>query len=180
MISTKIAVFFHHLVLLGPFAGIVVTAQTPPTAPRVEHREVRHGATVIDDYFWLREKSNPEVTQYLEAENAYTAAMTKDLKPFSQALYKEMLGRIKQTDLSVPAPRRGYLYYSRTEEGKQYPIQCRRKGSMEAPEEVLLDLNELGKDRQVRRPRRLRGQRRPEPAGLHHRLHRLPAVLRCT
>ena len=83
--------------------------------------------------------------EYLESENAYTAAMTKDLKPFSDALYSEMLGRIKQTDLSVPTRRHGYLYYSRTEEGKQYPIQCRRKGSMDAPEEVLLDMNELGK-----------------------------------
>ena len=111
----------------------------------MEHREVRHGATVIDPYFWLREKSNPEVIKYLEAENAYTEAMTKDLKPFEEALYKEMLGRIKQTDLSVPVRRGAYLYYSRTEEGKQYPIQCRRKGSMEAPEEILLDLNELAK-----------------------------------
>ena len=73
--------------------------------------------------------------------------MTKSLQPFSDALYKEMLGRIKQTDLSVPTSRRGYLYYSRTEEGKQYPIQCRRKGNMNAPEEVLIDLNELGKDK---------------------------------
>ena len=137
----------RHLILLGLFSTKMVTSQTPPAAPRVEHREVRHGATVIDDYFWLREKSNPKVTQYLEAENAYTAAMTKDLQPFSDALYQEMLGRIKQTDLSVPTPHRGYLYYSRTEEGKQYPIQCRRKGTMEAPEEVLLDLNELGKDK---------------------------------
>jgi oligopeptidase B len=134
-------------ILLGLFSATLLTAQTPPTAPRVEHREVRHENTVIDDYFWLREKSNPKVTQYLEAENAYTAAMTKDILPFSDALYKEMLGRIKQTDLSVPTPSRGYLYYARTEEGKQYPIQCRRKGTMEAPEEVLLDLNELGKDK---------------------------------
>ncbi len=108
---------------------------------------MRHGATVVDDYFWLREKSNPKVVEYLEAENAYTAAMTKDLAPFSDALYQEMLGRIKQTDLTVPSRRGDYLYYSRTEEGKQYPIQCRRKDNMEAPEEVLLDLNELGKGR---------------------------------
>src|SRR5512140_776511 len=110
-------VTFRHLILLGLFSDMLVTAQTPPTAPRVEHREARHGATVMDDYFWLREKSNPAVTQYLEAENAYTAAMTTALQPFSDALYKEMLGRIKQTDLSVPTPRRGYLYYSRTVEG---------------------------------------------------------------
>jgi protease II len=117
-----------------------------------------------------------KVTQYLEAENAYTAAMTKGLEPFSDALYKEMLGRIKQTDLSVPTPRHGYLYYSRTEEGKQYPIQCRRKGTMEAPEEVLLDLNELGKDKKFVGLGGFRGERRPEPGGLHHRLHRLPPV----
>ena len=119
------------------------TSLTPPAAKRVDHREVRHGATVVDPYYWLRDKANPEVIQYLEAENAYTNAMTKDVQPFADALYKEMLGRIKQTDLSVPARIGSYLYYSRTEEGKQYPIQCRRKGSMESPEEVLLDLNVL-------------------------------------
>ena len=119
----------------------------PPIAPHNDHRETRHGATVIDPYFWLREKSSPEVVKYLEAENAYTAAMTGNLKPFSDAIYQEMLGHIKQTDLSVPTRRGDYFYYSRTEEGKQYPIQCRRKGTMEAPEEILLDLNALGKDR---------------------------------
>ena len=120
----------------------------PPVAPKVEHREVRHGATVIDNYFWLREKSNPKVVDYLNAENAYTAAMTKGIQPFADALYTEMLGRIKQTDLSVPVRRGDYLYYSRTEEGKQYAIQCRRKaaaGGTQGPEEVMLDLNELSK-----------------------------------
>ena len=119
----------------------------PPVAPVHERREARHGATVVDDYYWLREKSNPETIRYLEAENAYTAAMTAALKPFEDALYNEMLARIKQTDLSVPARRGAYLYYARTEEGKQYPIQCRRKGAMTAPEEVLLDLNELANGR---------------------------------
>jgi oligopeptidase B len=118
---------------------------TPPAAPRIDHREMRHGVTEIDDYFWLREKSNPKVAGYLEAENAYTERVTAGLKPFTDALYKEMLARIKQTDLSVPTFRSGYLYYARTEEGKQYPIQCRRKGTMKAPEEVLLDLNELAR-----------------------------------
>jgi oligopeptidase B len=121
------------------------TTDTPPVANRIEHREERHGATVMDNYFWLRDKSNPAVIEYLKAENAYTDALTKNLKPFEDALYTEMLGRIKQTDLSVPTRRDGYFYYSRTEEGKQYPIQCRRKGSMDAPEEVLLDGNELAK-----------------------------------
>jgi oligopeptidase B len=147
----------HHLprtLAAAALAAVFVRAQAqpapqPPVAPRIEHREVRHGTTVIDNYFWLREKSNPKVVEYLEAENAYTAAMTKGIQPFADAIYTEMLGRIKQTDLSVPARRGDYLYYSRTEEGKQYPIQCRRRGSpggAPAPEEVLLDLNELAKD----------------------------------
>jgi oligopeptidase B len=117
----------------------------------VEHTSVWHGEKVTDPFFWLRDKSNPEVIKYLEAENAYTAAMTKDLQPFADALYKEMLGHIKQTDLSVPTRRGAYYYYSRTEEGKQYPIQCRKQaadnGSFaeKAVEEVLLDQNELAK-----------------------------------
>ena len=119
----------------------------PPAAARIEHCETRHGATVSDPYYWLREKSNPMVADYLEAENRYTEAMTGHLQPFSDAIYAEMLGHIKQTDLSVPTRRGGYLYYARTEEGKQYPIQCRRKGDMDAAEEVLLDLNKLGEGR---------------------------------
>ena len=115
----------------------------PPSAPRIEHCEQRHGETIVDYYFWLREKSNPAVLKYLEAENAYTAAVTKHLQPFVEKLYNEMLDRIKQTDLSVPVRRGNYFYYSRTEQGKQYPIQCRRKENMNAAEEVLLDQNEL-------------------------------------
>ena len=117
----------------------------PPAAPVREHREVRHGQSVVDEYYWLREKNNPEVVRYLEAENAYTEAATRDLKPLEDALYREMLGRIKQTDLSVPVRRGAYLYYSRTVEGLQYPIHCRRQRTMEAPEEILLDPNELAK-----------------------------------
>jgi oligopeptidase B len=135
------------LTVLNLSMEIVGNAQTPPVAPKVEHTEVRHGATVVDNYFWLREKKNPEVVKYLEAENAYTAEMTKDLQPFADSLYKEMLSHVKQTDLAVPVRRGDYLYYTRTEEGKQYPIQCRRKGDMQAPEEVLLDLNEIAKGR---------------------------------
>ncbi|MDP2876050.1 MAG: S9 family peptidase, partial [Holophaga sp.] len=118
---------------------------TPPVAKRVDHVQVWHGQKFTDPYFWLREKGTPDVVGYLNSENAYTEAMTKDLKPFSEALYKEILGRIKQTDLSVPVLNRGYYYYSRTEEGKQYGISCRKKGSLESKEEILLDLNEMGK-----------------------------------
>ncbi|HUJ21333.1 MAG TPA: S9 family peptidase [Bryobacteraceae bacterium] len=133
------------IVLFSTGLIMTETAPQPPIAKRVEHKQVRHGETVVDYYYWLREKANPEVMQYLEAENAYTEAVTEHLKPFEDALYKEMLGHIKQTDLSVPVRENGYFYYSRTEEGKQYPIQCRRRGTMDAPEETLLDLNDLAK-----------------------------------
>jgi oligopeptidase B len=134
------------VVALMPLAAQPPATPVPPAAPVKDHREVRHGATIVDNYFWLREKTNPEVVRYLEAEDAYTAAMTAGLKPFEEALYTEMLSHIQQTDMGVPVRRGAYLYYGRTVEGKQYPIRCRRKGSMEAPEEVLLDANELGKD----------------------------------
>jgi oligopeptidase B len=117
----------------------------PPIAKRVPKKTTIHGDTLVDDYFWLREKSNPEVIAYLEAENAYTDAVMKPTEAFQEALYKEMLARIKQTDLSVPYRDGNYYYYSRTEEGKQYPILCRKKGSLSAPEEIMLDLNELAK-----------------------------------
>jgi oligopeptidase B len=133
------------LFCLRTIAVAQTAAPVPPVAPIVEHRESHHGVTMVDNYFWLREKSNSEVIKYLDAENAYTEAMTKELKPFEDSLYKEMLGRIKQTDLSVPTRRGAYLYYSRTEEGKQYPIQCRKKGGMDAAEEILLDMNEVAK-----------------------------------
>jgi oligopeptidase B len=127
-------------------AAVPLAAQTPtpPVTPIVPHVETRFGTSVSDDYYWLREKSNPKVIAYLQQENAYTDAMTRGLKPFADALYSEMLAHTKQTDLSVPVRRGDYFYYSRTEEGKQYPIRCRKKGSLQAKEEVLLDLNELG------------------------------------
>src|SRR5215510_11268347 len=131
------------LTLLSPFAQAQDGSRQPPVAKKVPHVTQNHGYTMKDDYFWLREKQNPEVTKYLEAENAYTEDVMKPTKEFQETLYKEMLGHIKQTDLSVPSRIGDYYYYSRTEEGKQYPYQCRKKGSMEAPEEVLLDLNKL-------------------------------------
>lgn len=99
-----------------------------------------------DEYFWLREKENPAVRAHLEAENAYADSVMKPTEPLQEALYEEMLGRIQQTDLSVPYRKGNDFYYSRTEKGKQYPIHCRRRGSLDAPEEVTLDLNELGRN----------------------------------
>ncbi len=115
----------------------------PPVARRVPRIEVLHGDRRQDDYSWLRDKDNLEVYAYLEAENAYTAAVMAPTETFQQALYQEMLARIKEDDATVPYRRGEWLYYSRTETGKQYPIYCRKRGSPEAPEEVTLDLNVL-------------------------------------
>src|SRR5438445_202854 len=115
----------------------------PPTAKKLPKVDVVHGDRRQDDYFWLREKSNPEVAAYLEAENAYTDAVMKPTEAFQGALYDEMLARIQETDVQVPYRHGAYFYYSRTEAGKQYPILCRKHGSLDAPEQVTLDLNEL-------------------------------------
>ncbi len=115
----------------------------PPVARREPVEHVLHGDRRVDHYAWLRHKENPEVIAYLNAENAYTDAILKPTEPLQEKLYQEMLGRILQTDLSVPYRLRGYLYFTRTEEGKQYAIYCRRCDADGAEEEVLLDLNRL-------------------------------------
>ena len=120
-------------------------AAPAPEAPRKPKIVGLHGDKVDDPYFWLREKENPEVLAHLKAENAYTAAVMAPFDAFEDSLYQEMLGRIKQTDVSAPYPQRGYWLYQRTEEGKQYPIYCRKKGNLDAPEEVVLDVNELAR-----------------------------------
>ena len=117
----------------------------PPTAKKVPNVTEVNGHKLVDNYYWLRDKANPEVKAYLESENAYTDSVMKPTEPLQKRLYDEMLGRIKETDVEVPYKKGDYFYYTRTEAGKQYPIRCRRKGSMDAPEEVLLDVNELAK-----------------------------------
>jgi len=104
-----------------------------------------HGTTLVDDYFWLREKTNPAVMSHLQAEDSYTQTVMKPTAALQEKLYNEMLSHIKQTDTNVPYRDGNYFYYSRTEEGKQYPIFCRKKGSLDAPEEIVLDVNELAK-----------------------------------
>jgi oligopeptidase B len=117
----------------------------PPVAKIVPHVTEVNGHKMVDNYFWLRDKPNPEVRAYLEAENVYTDAVMKPTLPFQEKLYGEMLSRVKETDVEVPYREGEYFYYVREEAGKQYPIRCRRKGSMDAPEEVILDQNELAK-----------------------------------
>jgi len=115
----------------------------PPLARREPVEHVLHGDRRVDHYDWLRHKESPEVLAYLEAENAYTDAVLKPTEGFQEKLYREMLGRIQQTDLSVPYRLRGYLYFTRTEEGKQYPYYYRLRDEESAAEELLLDLNKL-------------------------------------
>jgi oligopeptidase B len=119
------------------------TALKPPVARREPVEHILHGDRRVDHYAWLRHKENREVIAYLEAENAYTDAVLKATEPLQEKLYQEMLGRILQTDLSVPYRLRGYLYFTRTEEGKQYALHCRRLDAQGAVEELLLDLNLL-------------------------------------
>ncbi len=121
------------------------TALQPPVAKRVHTEKPVNGSVLIDDYAWLRERTSPEVHQYLEAENAYAEAATASEKPFAEKLYRETLAHIKQTDDSVPYRKGGWWYYSRTLEGKQYPVFCRKKGSLTAPEEIIFDVNEMAR-----------------------------------
>src|SRR5690606_19519954 len=121
---------------------------TAPIAEKKMHNRIIHGDTVADDYYWMNDyfKKGPdsaEVIAYLEAENSYTAAMLQDTEKFQEALFHEMKGRIKEKDESVPYLKNGYYYYSRTEEGKQYYKFCRKKGSLDAPEEILLDVDDM-------------------------------------
>jgi oligopeptidase B len=102
-----------------------------------------HGDTRIDDYFWLRDRNDPDVLAHLEAENAYTRAVTGATAQLERALYDEMLAHVKETDASAPYRRHGYDYYRRTEAGRQYPVWCRRAIEPAADEEIVLDLNEL-------------------------------------
>ncbi|HVG23613.1 MAG TPA: S9 family peptidase [Thermoanaerobaculia bacterium] len=133
------------LALTMTIAALSTLAEVPapPVAKKVPKTVTVHGESRVDEYAWLRDKKSPETLAYLEAENAYADAVTKPLAPLQQKLYDEMLGRIKQTDINVPYRKDGWFYYTRTVEGKQYPILARRKGSVEGKEEVLLDVNQL-------------------------------------
>jgi oligopeptidase B len=117
----------------------------PPVAKKVPKTTEVNGRELVDNYFWLRDKQNPEVAAYLQAENAYTDAVMKPTEGLQKKLYDEMLSRIKENDAEVPYKEGSYFYYTRTEAGKQYSIYCRKKGTLDAPEELLLDVNELAK-----------------------------------
>jgi oligopeptidase B len=140
---------FASLILASGYALAADDASSslpaPPVAKKAPKTTEINGRTMVDNYYWLRDKKNPEVKAYLEAENAYTDAVMKPTEGLQKKLYDEMLSRIKETDIEVPYKEGDYFYYSRTETGKQYQIHCRKKGGMDAPEEVVLDVNEMAK-----------------------------------
>lgn len=127
----------------SPLPVVEVTAlPTPPVAIKNPRELSMHGHTRVDNYYWLNERENPEVIAYLNAENAYTRQVMADTEDLQEKLFDEIVSRIKQTDESVPYKKNGYFYYSRYEEGKEYPIYARKKESLEAKEEIMLNANE--------------------------------------
>lgn len=114
-----------------------------PKPPRREHTLTQHGISRLDEYYWMRDRENPEALKYLQAENDYLDQALAHIKPLQERLFQEMKGRIKEVDSSVPERYNGYFYYTRTEAGKQYPVYCRKKGLLSAAEEILLDQNLL-------------------------------------
>ena len=147
----RILAFFSILALisfacepLSESQGMSESVNAEPPAAAIQPVELeKHGDIRIDDYYWLRERENPEVIEYLEAENAYTKAVLAHTEELQEALFEEIKGRIKEDDSSVPYFDNGYYYYTRFEEGGAYPIYCRKKGSLDAEEEILLNANEM-------------------------------------
>ncbi len=139
----SLALFVMAVCLIGCSNQNKGSNMKPPVAKLVPQKLEKHGHVRTDNYFWMKDRDNPEVIAYLKAENAYTeAAMARD-KDVEEKVFAEFKARIKQTDISVPYRRDGYYYYTRTEEGKDYPIFCRKKGSLEAPEQIMVDANKV-------------------------------------
>ena len=140
-VSAALAVVAASALMVVGCAG--PPSNEPPRAKTVPQQLEAHGDVRVDDYYWLRDRDDPEVVAYLEAENAYLDAMMKPTEPLQKKLVDEIVGRIKQDDASVPFKLDDYWYYTRYEEGADYPIFSRKRESLEAPEEIMLDANEL-------------------------------------
>lgn len=116
---------------------------TPPEAEKIPVELINHGDTRVDNYYWMKERDNPKVKSYLEQENGYLNKIMVHTEALQQELYDELTGRLKQDDESAPYKQNGYYYYTRYEESKEYPIYCRKKGDLEAEEEIMLNVNEM-------------------------------------
>ncbi|MBN3034514.1 MAG: S9 family peptidase [Bacteroidales bacterium] len=134
--------FLPAVVMLALFSCIEERLQ-PPVAVHTDHLLTIHGHTRNDPYYWLNRREDPKVIEYLKAENAYTESVMKHTRPLQEQLYQEMVSRIPQTDLSVPFPLNGYVYYTRYSESNEYPLICRKKDHPDAEEEIMLDVNEM-------------------------------------
>jgi len=142
-IRTVVSALLGGILMLLTGSQIARTETAPPIA-RISPQELeKHGHIRTDNYYWLKERENPEVIEYLEAENRYTDSVMAPVKEFEDALFEEIKGRIKKDDRSVPYIKSGYYYYRRFEEGQEYPLYCRKNGSLESDEEIMLDENIL-------------------------------------
>ena len=143
-------IFLKLLLFSFGFFGITQYASAqniePPIAKIIQKADTLFGDIRIDNYYWLIKVDDPDVITYLEAENKYTETMMAHTEKFQQQLYEELKNRIKETDISVPDKIDDYYYYTRTEQGKQYSIFCRKIGNLDAPEQILLDENLLAQD----------------------------------
>lgn len=152
----KAAAFIMMLSGMGLFAckenkksmSAEINTLKPPVAEQRDTSMTIHGDTRVDKYYWMNDRNDPKVIAYLTAENEYLDTIMAPHKELKKKLYEEMRGRIMETDASVPYLKNGYYYYSRFETGKEYPIYCRKKGSLEAAEEIILNVNELAKGHQ--------------------------------
>lgn len=145
--AQRIAIVVAFALCIGSSssAQISVQGKKEPFGTKSPHTRELHGDTFVDDYFWYRYKQDPKVIAHLNAENKYADELMRPTASLQRTLYREFVGRVKETDMSLPVFDRGYWYYSRTTKGKQYRTMCRRKGSMKAKEQVVLDLNVLAK-----------------------------------
>ena len=154
-------------IILGTMACSEPIPVQPPVASVIPHARTVHGEERTDNYHWLRERGSADVIAYLEAENGYTESVMKPTEDLREKLYDELVGRIKETDSEAPTRVDDYEYYSRTEEGKQYRIHCRKPAagngeeSQGAEEEILLDENVPGRREEVLPVGGVRGQPGP-------------------
>lgn len=133
------------LITLSTFTALNAQDMQAPKAKKIEKKLEKHGDVRIDDYYWLNDRENPEVIKYLEAENAYTKSAMKDTEEFQKSLFEEMKSRIKEDDESAPYKYNGYWYITRYQKGGEYPIHARKKQNLDAPEEIMFNVNELAK-----------------------------------
>ncbi|MEA2030237.1 MAG: S9 family peptidase [candidate division Zixibacteria bacterium] len=152
--NTNQFLFIGAIIFLAVFSVFITCAKesatnnTPPIAKIEPKVDTTHGDIRVDNYFWLRNRDDSSVLSYLQSENEYTDAVMASTEDLQVKLYDEMVSRIKETDLSVPVKDDDYFYYHRTEEGKQYKIYCRKKGSLKAEEEILLNLNAMAEGKE--------------------------------